>query len=298
MSIDDQNIGPEKFEPFNPPEEAPPRSGRGCFFWGCLITSILMILMLVGIVLTIFAVRGAIIKVLEENTDTQAAPLPEITLADADQKAVVERWDAFKADMEAGKPGEITLDSDELNVIVRHLVPEAEGKFFFQVEGDELKGKVSFPVGELAKSVLRTDKLAGRFFNGEGTFKVALVNSVLVVTMQDATANGKPVSKEVMDQLKTQNLAESLNNNPEQRELFAKLSTVEVKDGKIVLKTSATAGEEEAEATTADETAPEATSPDAMPAGEGETPAETTPPAEATPPAEEPAPPPAYSRAA
>ncbi|WP_201750139.1 hypothetical protein [Tautonia marina] len=294
-------FGPEKFDMYQEPQAtaAPPeRKGPGCLFWGCLISGILFVVTLILIIALVFFARGKLIGVIEEYTDPEPVELPEIQLAEEQRQEVIARWETFKQAMDEGRKDELSLDSDEFNLVAQHVVSEAEGRVHFTIEGDKLRGQVSLPVEDVGQKLLGTNKLDGRYFNASGTFDVFLRNGVLVLQIQEAEVKGEPVPDEVMDQVRGQNLAESMTENPEQRELFSKFESIEVKDGRIIFTSQgvepaepAAEGEADAEAEPAE---PDAGAEPA--AEEGAEPAETAEPeptAEPKPqpePAEEPEP--------
>ncbi|WP_169973081.1 hypothetical protein [Tautonia rosea] len=252
-------FGPEKFDMYQEPQApaAPPeRKGPGCLFWGCLISGILFVVTVILIIALVFFARGKLIGVIEEYTDPAPVELPEIQLAEEERQEVIARWETFKEAMDEGRKEELSLSSDEFNLVAQHVVAEAEGRVHFTIEGDKLRGQVSIPVEDLGQKLLGTDKLDGRYFNASGTFDVFLRNGLLVLQIQEAEVKGEPVPDEVMDQVRGQNLAESMADNPEQRELFSKFESIEVKDGRIILTSQGTeaadpAPDAEAEATPA-----------------------------------------------
>jgi hypothetical protein len=265
-------FGPEKFDMYQEPQAAagpPERKGPGCLFWGCLISGILFVVTLILIIALVFFARSKLIGVIEEYTDPAPVELPEIQLAEEERQEVIARWEAFEAAMDEGRKEELSLNSDEFNLVAQHVVSEAEGRVHFTIEGDKLRGQVSLPVEDVGQKLLGTDQLDGRYFNASGTFDVFLRNGLLVLQIQEAEVKGEPVPDEVMDQVRGQNLAESMTDNPEQRELFSKFESIEVKDGRIILTSLGS------EAAAPEAAAPEAAAPEG--AAESEPEPETEP---------------------
>ena len=245
-------IGPEKSDNYQEPQYAgapPERKGPGCLFWGCLISGILFVITVILIIALVFFVRGKIVDVLKEYTEPSAAELPEIQLAEEERQQVVDRWESFRESLDSEEPTELVLTSDEFNVVAQHMTPEAADHVYFTIEGDELKGQLSVPVGEFGKNFLKTDQLDNRFFNASGTFDVELRDGSFRLFLQSAEVKGEPIPEEALAQVKNQNLAENLADDPEKRELFSKFESIEVKDGKIIMtsKGAEPATEEEAD---------------------------------------------------
>ncbi|WP_158633705.1 hypothetical protein [Tautonia sociabilis] len=297
-------IGPEKESAFQEPQfapEPPARKGPGCLFWGCLITGILFLVIVALIIASAVLGRNWLINKARDLSEPNPAELPEIQLTDEERQQVLDRWAEFEQALEEGRADEIALDSDAFNVIVQQEEPDAKGRAYFSIEGDELKGQVSLPVDAFGE-MLMTDRLAGRYFNASGTFNLFLRDGLLFLQLQEAEVKGEPVPEQIMNELRGQNLAENMAKDPEQRAFFSKFERIEIKDGKIILTSRGTGeaavegegegkgegeGEGESEAEPAAEG--EAVEPPAEAEGEAEPVAEPT----EEPAAEEPAPEPA-----
>ena len=61
-------------------------------------------------------------------------------------KELHDRVDAFQAALDSGKPTEpLVLDSDDINVLIADN-PDLRDKVHVDIEGDKVKGQVSFPL--------------------------------------------------------------------------------------------------------------------------------------------------------
>ena len=231
-------FGPEKYEVYQSPDqssfEAPERKGKGCLFWGCLIVAILFLLAVVLIIVGLILARGWAIGKVEQYTEPKPAELPVVEVDEERRAEIVSSWEEFKAALDEGRAAELSLDSDEFNVVAQEMVPEAAEHAYFTIEGDELNGQVSIPVDQFG-AMIGTDRLDGRFFNASGTFDVTLSDGVLKIFMNEAEVKGEPIPKEAMQQIGAQNLAENVVKNPENREIISKLERITVEDGRIIL---------------------------------------------------------------
>src|SRR5262249_31633184 len=108
------------------------------------------------------------------------------------------------------------------------------GRIYVSVEGDKLKGQVSLPLDVFKVSMLR-----GRYLNGEADLKASLQEGVLIVTLDSIEVNGQTLPEEILTNLRQQNLAKDAYKNPKNAELIRKLESLEIKDGKIILKVRA-----------------------------------------------------------
>ena len=279
-------FGPEKFEVYQSPEqtafETPERKPKGCLFWGCLIVAILFVVTVVLIVVGVILARNWAIGAVEQYTEPKPADLPVVEVEEERRTEIVSSWEDFKVALDEGRAAELSLDSDEFNIVAQEMVPKAAEHAYFTIEGDELNGQVSIPVDPFG-AMIGTDRLDGRFFNASGTFDVTLSDGVLKIFMNQAEVKGEPIPQEAMQQIGTQNLAENLMNNPENRDIISKLERVTVEDGRIIFVSKGNEDEDEdaddAESTTDDV--------DDMPAPDAEATAPDEPkPAEAEPAAE------------
>ena len=106
----------------------------------------------------------------------------------AERKALKDRVEAFRKAVEAGTEIEpLILSSDDLNALIEEN-PELKGTIYAKVEGDELKGRVSFPLDKLK---LPLPVFKGRYLNCEADLKASLSDGVLIVTLDGIEVNGE-----------------------------------------------------------------------------------------------------------
>ena len=95
--------------------------------------------------------------------------------------------------MEAGTAIEpLVLTSDDLNALIEEN-PELKGRIYVKVEGDEVKGRVSFPLDKLNCHCRWPFK--GRYLNGEADLKASLFDGELdrhTSTALRSTARNRP----------------------------------------------------------------------------------------------------------
>ncbi len=220
-----------KFTP-EPPQALPKQ--RGCFFYGCIIATILALLM--AIVLGV----GALFRV--SPTQPVGGPVHLHHAARASQgrhaagaaPALKDRIEAFRNAVDAGTPTEpLVLSSDDLNALIDED-DDLKGKIHVRIEGDEVKGQVSIPLERLGPGMMR-----GRYLNGEADLKASLSDGVLIVTLDSIEVNGKRPPDEIMKGIREQNLAKDAYKNEKHAKMIRKLESLEVKDGKIILRVRA-----------------------------------------------------------
>jgi hypothetical protein len=234
-----------KFTPEPPP--ALPRQ-HGCFFYGCIIASVLALLMVILVSVAVyFSVRFLGQKV-EIYTGTAPLQLPKVEMPAEQRQALKDRVEVFRKAVDSGTPAEpLVLTSDDLNALIEED-EELKGKIHAKIEGNEVKGLVSIPL-DLLGQVPFLSMFRGRYLNGEADLKASLEDGVLIVTLDAIEVNGKKVPEEFMINVRQQNLAKDVYKNPKQAERLRKLERLEIKDGKIIVRVRAKPAEKSGTAT-------------------------------------------------
>ena len=218
-----------------------PDKRRGCFFYGCI--TLLIVMLLVGIAF-FFAVRYGLNKIatiVEQYTETTPMTLPAVQMSATDYEQLDKRVTAFADAVNARKATPpLVLTGDEINALIANnpAWKGLKGKVYVTIEGDQIKGKVSIPMDELAHAP-GLSRLKGRYLNGSAALKVALANAVLVVTIQSLEAKGQSPSPPVMARLQTINFAQNSAQDPKTQEMIGRFESIEVKDGKITIQVRA-----------------------------------------------------------
>jgi hypothetical protein len=208
----------------------PPRE-RGCFFYGCIIASVLAILLLIAVAVGFYLVYRALNQLVDEYTATAPRELPSVELPADERQTLRARFDAFRKAIDAGTPAEsLVLSADDINALLEDD-PNLKGKIYVTMEGDKLKGQISIPLGSIGLPML-----SGRYLNGEAELKASLSEGVLIVTLESIEVNGKKPPQQFLDSIRRQNLAQDAYKDPKNAERIRKLESIEIKDGKIIIK--------------------------------------------------------------
>jgi len=223
-----------KFTPesHQPPYQQPRQ--RGCFFYGCIIASVLMVLMLIVTGLGVYFGYRFVTQLVEQYTATAPRELPKVEMLAEQRESLKKHVEEFRKAVEEGKAVEpLVLTSQDLNALIEEE-PELKGRVYLKIEGDKLKGQVSIPLEKIGWAMLR-----GRYLNGEADLKASLDNGILIVTLDSLEVNGKSPPPEMMTKLREQNLAKDAYNNPKNAEMLRKVESMEIKDGKVIIRVRA-----------------------------------------------------------
>jgi hypothetical protein len=172
-------------------------------------------------------------KMVDRFTDNKPMELPTLQMSKAEIEQVKQRFEAFQQEVRekrATKP--LVLSADDINALIASgSEPQAlKGKLYVSFEGDQVKGQVSVPLQEIGLSMFK-----GRYLNGTATFDLGFRDSVLIVTPRTLVVKGTPVPEVYMQEIRKQNFATSLTNEPAAVAVLKGLQDIQVKEGKVVI---------------------------------------------------------------
>jgi hypothetical protein len=211
---------------------------HGCFFYGCIIASVLALLMVVLLAIGAFLFYRFASGVIEQYTSTTPRQLPKVEMPAEQRQALKARVEAFRKAVNEETPTDpLVLTTDDLNALIDDQ-PELKGMAYIKVEGDAAKAQVSIPLDKLGIGMVR-----GRYLNGEADVKASLRDGVLIVTLDSMEVNGQRVPEEVMKGIRQQNLAKDVYKEEKNAAMIRKFESLEIKDGKIIIKVRARPGD-------------------------------------------------------
>ena len=221
-------------ETFSPiPEERAPKK-RGCFFYGCIASIIMLVLIGVGIYLVVNAIKGQI----EKYTEAAPRALPQVDASADQQQAVKDRIADFDAAVKAepDKPAApLVLSADDVNALIASD-PNFKGKVFVTIPGNTVDAEVSLPLESLGFPGTK-----GRYLNGKAGLEVGFAAGSLIGHIVSMEVKGQKVPDQFIQGMKGSNLFDNVNRDPKNRSKLDRVESIEVKDGKLVVKLKAKA---------------------------------------------------------
>jgi len=220
-----------------PNPEPPLPKKRGCFFYGCITSLVLLLLIFIGIFVIARLVVNRVNKMVAEYTDTSGVAISKTDMSADELKALKDRVAAFNSAVDAhSNTPPLVLTAREINGLLASDsdLKDYKDKFYVSLDGDTIKGQVSLPLDGLVK--LPVVDLKGRYLNGSGTFKASVEDGALSVYVEDLEVRGKPLPAEFMKGLQAQNLAQGFNNNPNAQQPFKKYDSVQVTNSTLIIK--------------------------------------------------------------
>jgi hypothetical protein len=163
------------------PTQTPKR--RGCFFYGCVS---MVVLLFIGVVLAVVLVLNApkfLTRIALPYTDPAPVQLERVEVSSAELKALQQRVAGFQEALQGQKTAqELVLTAHEINALISHdpSLKELRDKLLVNIEGDAIRGKVSWPLPDWGPL-----RLKGRYLNGDVAFRVSLQDGHLGVFVDD-----------------------------------------------------------------------------------------------------------------
>lgn len=196
-------------------------TGR-CLLIGCVsVVGVLLLMGVCGGFATYWTIQGT----LDKYTSTTPAEIPVVQLSEEETDEIKARMETFQTKLDSGEtPEPLVLTSKEINGLIASN-EKMSGKVYLTIEDGEISGDISIP----------DFPMKGRYLNGSATFIASLENGVLVVTLDQAEANGEPLPDMVMEGLRNENLAADSYDNPKFAKFLRSMESIEVKHDKIIL---------------------------------------------------------------
>jgi|GEM_PF-4715456 len=188
---------------------------------------------------TVFSLAAGIVGFFVYQTYTIGknitSPTPiAVPVETPDQEKLVdlgERLTTFQTAIAEDQPGELVLSAEDLNTLIS-TEPDFAGRFYFDIQEDEVSLKGALPLNSIPG-------FEGRFFNGTIAMRVNLQDQNLVVTPTKLVLDNPEmpsfVQEALLNSLKEQNLAEEAAKEPEFRQWLQTVKSIRVDAGKIII---------------------------------------------------------------
>jgi len=217
----------------DPEPQAPPRKKRGCFFYGCITSLILLAVAALGIFLGMRYLISRAREMVAQYTDTSPMALPKVDMSPEQLRQLTARVQAFGQALDAHtNTGPLILTGPEVNALLASTpeLKDYKDKIYVSFEGEEARAQISLPLEGLHIPGL---DLKGRYLNGNGAFKLAITNGLASVTVASFEAKGKPLPATFLASMQQQNLAQGFNSTTNTASL-AGFQSVQVKDSTLI----------------------------------------------------------------
>ncbi|MEX1048657.1 MAG: hypothetical protein WED15_03950 [Akkermansiaceae bacterium] len=212
-------------------------------FAGCaiLITAVLVMVFLIGFsTLTLFRQFDEIAKfTAEKPTPVEIASLED---REAELNKLAERLENFRQQLTGDEASSLALSADDLNLAIAafEAFKELRGTFHVtRIEKETLRVAISFPLN--GKPRLSGDEEPGwfttdsRYLNATLVARPRLLKNEVVLTLDAIEVPGVEVPSGFLEQMSPYRINERYLTDPLLGPAMAKLTRVEISDGKIQL---------------------------------------------------------------
>ena len=225
------------------PREVPAESSARSPFAGCaiLIAALLVMVFLITFsIFTLFRQFNEIAKFTSEKpVPVEVSPIEN---QEAALNSLAERLESFRQQLSGTAEATLALSADEMNLAIAAYEPFKDLRGTFRVssvEAETLRIAISFPLN--GKPRLARDGEGGwitsdsRYLNGSLIARPALLKREIVLKLDGLEVPGAAVPKEFIEQMSPYRITERYLTDPVLGPAMAKLTRVEIKDGRVVL---------------------------------------------------------------
>ncbi|MXZ74269.1 MAG: hypothetical protein F4207_14720 [Gemmatimonadetes bacterium] len=201
-------------------------------YWvgGCL-SAIILLAVIAG------AAYYFILQASDELVETYTSPEPR-DFARVDEGrdevlSVIDRFRDFAIALERGEETErFSLSADDINALLENedLLREFHGMARVDIQDDRLLAEISVPLD------LFNERFEGRYLNGTGELSVEMRDGRLEVNIDRLEVAGRNLPEEFMNEIRKNNLVETLLQDPSLERFMGLVKSVKVEDGRIVIE--------------------------------------------------------------
>lgn len=205
-------------------QPAAPAKRKGCFFYGCLISIIVLIVVVIGIWI---GARYVISSMVEQYTQAAPMELPALDSSTESYLKVKGKVEEFQSFIRQGKAATLELTGPEINTYLSSH-PGLEGltdNFRISIDGSDLRGAVSAPLESIG--------YPDRYLNGTLSLQVEMKDGDLKAWLRGLEVGGKAIPDSAVQQIGQGNLLDQAEPEKKQKllEALAGVKLIEVQNG-------------------------------------------------------------------
>lgn len=234
-----------------------PRGIGSCALIGCGGLLLLGVLIVGGLY---FGSKYALRSFVDQYTSAQPAILPKTDMTPEEGRQLVDRVDAYKAQLLAGEAEEpLELTARELNGLLAYDpdFTNLSQRVYFTIDDDRLLGQISLSLDRMNLEVIK-----GRYLNAKVAFNFESVGGDIAVTIDEAEINDQALPEGLVNEFRKDNLAAEAD--PSVKRLLERIADIDVLNGKLIIQPKAVAEAEPVPEDPASEPEPEPVAPPAQ----------------------------------
>ncbi len=147
--------------------------------------------------------------------------------------SVIDRFRDFAIALERGEEtGSFSLSADDINALLEFedLLREFHGMARVDIQDDRMQADISVPLGMI------NERFEGRYLNGTGEISVEMRDGRLEVNIDRLEVGGRNIPEEFMNEIRKNNLIETLLQDPSLDRFMGLVKSVKVEDGRVVIE--------------------------------------------------------------
>ena len=147
--------------------------------------------------------------------------------------SVIDRFRDFAIALERGEEtGSFSLSADDINALLEFedLLREFHGMARVDIQDDRMQADISVPLGMI------NERFEGRYLNGTGELSVEMRDGRLEVNIDRLEVGGRNIPEEFMNEIRKNNLVETLLQDPSLDRFMGLVKSVKVEDGRVVIE--------------------------------------------------------------
>lgn len=201
-------------------------------YWvgGCL-SAIILLAVIAG------AAYYFLLQASDDLVDAYTSPEPrDFALAEEGRDealSVIGRFRDFVIALERGEETEsFSLSADDINALLEYedLLREFHGMARVDIQDDRMQAEISVPLGMI------NERFEGRYLNGTGEISVEIRDGRLEVNIDRLEVGGRNIPEEFMNEIRKNNLVETLFQDPSLERFMGLVKSVKVEDGRVVIE--------------------------------------------------------------
>ena len=201
-------------------------------YWvgGCLSLVILLALFAAA---AYWFLRQTSENLVESYTSQVPLDLARVETNPEETLSVIERLRDFITALERGEEtGDFSLSADDINALLQNeeLLSELKGMARVTIRDDLLRADISVPLG------MFNERFEGRYLNGTGELAVEMKDDRLSVTIDRLEVGGRDLPREIMNEIRKNNLVAALYEEPSLEEFLRLIKSVKIEDGRLVIQ--------------------------------------------------------------
>lgn len=216
-------------------ERVPPLPKSSSGINGCLIGCLIVFVIgVAGVAIVAWFSYQSFQGAINDVTEPEPRELPALDVTEEERTAANEKFDRFQAAMESGgEEKEFSFTGEEINVMLRSNPDTSKfgDSVYVTIANGELRGEVSLNLG----AIIPLGMFEGRYANGSATFNVYAQNDRLFVFVESFQMKGEDAPAELVQQIRTQNLAQDIANDPQMGPWIQKIDEINVVEDKLVV---------------------------------------------------------------